>query len=118
MSATTFDLWIEAEEWPAGEWNPADAVTDAVVTLADGSRWIATFCAFGHVDSLRRNCADSGENLGGRYLWASDLILVDDTARATLEAVVADLIAAGDVPSAFSPHGEDGDGDADGTGAS
>jgi hypothetical protein len=115
MSASEFDLWIEAEEWPAGEWQPADAVTDAIVTLADGSRWIATFCAFAHVETLRRNCADSGENLGGKYLWASDLVLVDDTSRPSLEAVVRDLIAAGDVPSAFSPHEPEDGATADGT---
>lgn len=97
-----FELWIEAEEWPAGEWVPADAVTDVVATLDDGSRWVATFCAFAHVGALRRACAESGENLGGRYLWASDLILVEDTTRETITAVVAELHAAGDIPSAFS----------------
>jgi hypothetical protein len=102
MSEPSFELWIEAEEWPVGEWEPADAVTDVVVTLGDGSRWIATFCAFAHVETLRRNCAATGENLAGRYLWASDLVLVDDTSRATVVAVVADLLAAGDLPSAFS----------------
>jgi len=96
-----FLLWIEAEEWPAGEWDPADDVTDAVVTLADGSRWIASFCAFAHLATLRRRCVESGDNLGGRYLWASDLILVEDTARSTLEAVVRDLLTRGDLPSAF-----------------
>ena len=95
------ELWIEAEEWPPGEWDPADAVTDVVATLADGSRWIAAFCAFAHLPTLRRACAESGENLGGRYLWASDLVLVDDTSRATIEAVVADLVANGDLASAF-----------------
>jgi hypothetical protein len=98
---TPFLLWIEAEELPAGEWDPADSVTDAVVTLADGSRWIAACCAFAHLAFLRQACAESGENLGGRYLWASDLILVEDTSRATLEAVVRDLLARGDLPSAF-----------------
>jgi hypothetical protein len=107
MTTQPFELWIEAEEWPAGEWQPTDAVTDVIVTLDDGSRWIGTFCAFTHVETLRRNCADTGENLGGKYLWASDLVLVDDTSRASIEAVVRDLIAVGDVPSAFSPHEED-----------
>lgn len=97
------DLWIEAEEWPAGEWTPADDVTDVVVTLADGSRWVASCCAFAHLPTLRDRCAESGENLGGRYLWASELILVEDTARPTLEAVVRDLIDRGDLASAFAP---------------
>ena len=97
-----FELWIEAEFWAPGQWTPADDVTDAVVTLADGTRWVATFCAFDHLATLRRNCAGSGENLGGKYLWASDLILVDDTARPSIEAVVRDLLASGDLRTAFS----------------
>ena len=99
-------LWIEAEQWGAGEWSPADDATEAVVTLADGSRWVATFCAFQHVAALRANCAESGECLGGRYLWASDLILIDDTSRASIETVVRDLLQRGDLPSAFSPMEE------------
>lgn len=115
MTEDALDIWIEAEQWPAEEWQPDDAVTDVIVTLGDGSRWIATFCAFGHVETLRRSCADTGENLGGRYLWASDLILVDDTSRPAVEAVVRDLVAAGDVPSAFSPMDDatQGDGQAE-----
>ena len=102
MPGESFELWIEAEEWPEGEWEPADAVTDVVVTLGDGTRWVATFCAFAHLSTLRAACRETGENLGGKYLWASDLILVDDTSRESVAAVVADLVAAGDVPSAFS----------------
>lgn len=101
-----FELWIEAEEWAPGQWTPDDDVTDAVVSLPDGTRWVATFCAFAHVARLRANCAESGECLGGRYLWASDLILVDSTARASIQAVVRDLLASGDLPSAFSETDE------------
>ena len=110
MSSQSFSLWIEAEQWPAGEWQPDDAVTDVVVTLDDGSRWIATFCTYVHLDTLRRTCASTGENLGGKYLWASDLILVDDSSRASVEAVVRDLLAAGDVASAFSSLEDTDDG--------
>lgn len=102
-SAEPYTLWIEAEEWAPGQWTPANDVTDAVVTLADGSRWIATFCAFAHLPTLRANCAETGECLGGKYLWASDLILVDDTTRASVDAVVRDLLARDELRSAFSP---------------
>lgn len=108
-SVSPFQLWIEAEEWAPGEWDPADDVTDAVVTLADGSRWVASFCTFAHLATLRSNCAESGECLGGKYLWASDLILVDDTSRSSLEAVVRDLIEQDELRSAFSEAGEDED---------
>ena len=101
MEPQSFLLWLEAEEWPAGEWEPADSVTDVVVTLTDGSRWVAAFCAFAHIPTLRQACVESGENLGGSYLWASDLILVDDTSRASIEAVVRDLMEKGELASAF-----------------
>jgi len=96
------NVWIEAEEWAPGEWSPDDDVTDAIVTLEDGTRWIGTFCAFGHVDRLRANCAVSGECLGGKYLWASDLILIDDTSRPSIEVVLRDLVVSGEYRSALS----------------
>ena len=110
LNGQPFLVGIEAEEWPAGEWDPADSVTDVEVTLADGSRLVASFCAFAHLATLRRNCAESGECLGGRYLWGSDLVLVEDTSRSTIEAVVRDLVASGDLEGAFTRVEEDGDG--------
>jgi hypothetical protein len=96
-----FELWIEAESRASGEWEPADDVTDAIVTLADGTCWMASFCSYAHVDTLRRRCAASGDCLGGRYQWIADLILIEDTSRATIEAVVRDLLASGALQSAF-----------------
>ena len=108
-----FQVWIEAEEWAPGVWDPADDVTDAIITLSDGTRWVATFCAFAHVNALRANCAQSGECLSGKYLWASDLVLIDDTSRPSIEAVVRDLIASDELRSAFSEvAAEDSDADA------
>ena len=45
MAEQAYEIWIEAEEWPAREWAPADAVYDVVVTLGEGKRWVATFFA-------------------------------------------------------------------------
>jgi hypothetical protein len=95
-------IWIEAEHWAPGQWEPTNDVTDAIVTLTDGSRWVGTFCAFAHVERLRGNCAANGECLGGKYLWASDLILVDDTSRPSIELVVRDLLTTGELRSAMS----------------
>ena len=97
------DLWIEAEHWEPGVWQPEDDVTDAVATLSDGTRWVGTFCTFSHVASLRANCEASGECLGGKYLWSSDLILIDSTSRESIETVVRDLLALGELETAMSP---------------
>jgi hypothetical protein len=97
-----YTIWIEAEEWGEGAWNPADEASDVIVTFADGRRWIASFVAYGHVATLVERNRESGENLGGRYLWASDLVLVDQVRRDSIEAVVADLMADGGFESAFT----------------
>jgi hypothetical protein len=97
-----FTTWIEAEEWSPDDWQPANDVTDAIATLADGTRWIGTFCAFAHVETLRMTCAANGECLGGKYLWASDLILIEDTSRPSIEAVISDLLASGELMSAMT----------------
>ena len=96
------DLWIGAEHWAPGQWNPTNDLTDAIATLADGSRWVGTFCAFAHLDQLRAICATNNDCLGGKYLWLSDLILVDDTSRASIELVVRDLLANGGLRGAMS----------------
>jgi hypothetical protein len=94
-------IWIEAEDW--GEaWDPRDEASDVVVTLPDDSRWIATFVAYGHVATLVERNRESGENLAGAYLWATDLILVDEVTRPRIEAVVADLLRDGGFEGAFT----------------
>lgn len=98
-------VWIEAEEW--GEpWDPRDEASDVVVTMPGGERWIASFVAYGHVPTLVTRNRESGECLGGTYLWATDLILVEELTRPTIEAVVADLIRDGGFESAFTRYEE------------
>jgi hypothetical protein len=104
-------VWIEAEAWDAGSWDPADEATDVVVTFDDGARWIASFVSYAHVATLVERNRESGACLGGRYLWASDLVLAERVDRPTIEAVVADLIRDGGFESAFTAYG-DGEGGA------
>src|SRR5918998_864021 len=97
-----FRLWISAEHWAPGEWTPRDDVTDIVVTLADGTRWTATCCAYGHVATLRRLWEQNGEALGGRYVWMANLILVEDTSRETTTEVITSLLRSSEFRSAFA----------------
>ena len=96
-------VWIEAEEWGEG-WDPRDEASDVIVTLPGGERWIASFVAYGHVATLVQRNRESGACLGGSYLWASDLILVEDISRPTIEAVVADLMRDGGFEDAFTAY--------------
>ena len=97
-----FSIWISAEERALGEWQPANDVTDVVVTLGNGTRWTASFCSYRYVETLRAKYASDGECLNGRYQWMANMVLVEDTSRATTEAVVQDLLASGEFASAFS----------------
>jgi hypothetical protein len=99
---SAFQVWIEAEHWAPGQWEPSDDVTDTIVTFADGRRWTATFCAFAHIAKLRQNLAENGECLRGKYLWVADLILIDSTSRESIETAIHDLLAQGEFKAAFS----------------
>jgi hypothetical protein len=84
-------IWIEAEEWAPGEWDIYDGNTDVHVTLADGTRWVATFFSYRNVLSLTKKYKGTGECMAGEYFWASDMILVDEVSRERIEQVVKHL---------------------------
>jgi len=95
------EIWIEAELWEETEWDPADGNTDAIVTLEDGSRWVATFFSYANIRSLAEKNKRTGECLGGRYFYATDMVLVDEVSRSRIREVVEDLLASGEFDSAF-----------------
>jgi hypothetical protein len=94
-----YSVWIEAEQW-AGPWDPVDSNSDVTVTFENGDAWMASFVSYQNVLTLVKNAASSGEQLGGRYLAITDMILVDEITRPRIEAVVADLIG----EQAFNAH--------------
>ena len=94
-------IWLSAETEAPGQWNPTDDAVDVEVTLTDGSRWGGTFVTYRYLETLRARYANSGECLSGRYFWAANLVLCDLVDRPTIEAVVADLLATGELQSAL-----------------
>jgi len=100
-----YSVWIEAETWSPGQWVPRNANSDVVVTRPDGSVWTATFFSYENIAALRLKNQETGECLNGRYMWATNMILVDEITRARVEEVVADLVATGEFERAFDgPH--------------
>jgi hypothetical protein len=96
-----YTIWIAAENWAPGQWNPEDDNSDAIVTFQDGSRWGATFFSYQNIGTLVERWKLSGECLSGKYFWASYPILVDEVSRARIEEVIADLLATRMFDSAF-----------------
>ena len=104
-----FTAWIKAEHWAEGERQPVDDNSDVIVTLEDGSRWFATFFSYANIASLTQKNKQTGECLGGKYLWAAHMILVDEVTRAGIEEVVSNLLVEHSFESAFfrCPDAED-----------
>ncbi|WP_379136709.1 hypothetical protein [Paenibacillus sp. sgz500958] len=88
MKGSPYTIWIEAEQWAEGEWNIHDDNTDAIVTFEDGSRWVASFFTYKNIQTLARKNHQTGEFLGGKYFWGSDMIFVDECSRSRIEEVV------------------------------
>jgi hypothetical protein len=95
------DLWISAETDASGEWSSRDDAVDVVVTMPDGTRWAATFITPLHMQQLRDADRQTGEYLAGRYFWIARPIFTDELSRPAIEAIVADLLASGELRSAF-----------------
>jgi hypothetical protein len=102
MDVHPFLLWIEAEEWPAGQWTPDDDVTEVVVTLPDGTRWIGSCCAFGHLATLRRTAPRPARTWAAATCGRRISCWSRTRPGATLEAVVRDLLARNELGTAFS----------------
>lgn len=100
-------IWIEAEEWAEGEWNPSDDSSDVIVTIDGGKRWIASFFTYKNILSLTENNKITGECLNGQFFWASDMILIDELTRSRIESVVGYVLDEGTFESIFEPIDEE-----------
>lgn len=86
------EIYIAAENWAEGEWNYEDDNTDVIVTMDNNRKHVATFFTYGNINSLRQKNKKTGECFNGKYFWASDMILIDDCSRNSIEEVIKHLI--------------------------
>lgn len=91
----------EVEILDHGQLDPDDDNVDVFVSFPDGRRYVATFFTIDNIRSLFAKNRETGECDGGRYFWASDMIIVERLDRETIERSVADLIRVGEFESAF-----------------
>jgi hypothetical protein len=75
---------------------------DVELLTRDGLRFVGTVGTVDAVVSTMTRWRSTGERLGGRYFWVSDLVLVDDLAPAAIAAMVDDLAATGQLAAAFT----------------
>lgn len=85
--------------------HPIDENIDVEVVFESGALYVATFFTPENIRGLMEKNRRTGECLGGLYLWASDMIIVERLTRDVVSRAVADLLASGEFESAFSgPH--------------
>ncbi|MGW0807201.1 hypothetical protein [Nonomuraea sp. NPDC002799] len=92
-----FEMKIPA--WEGYEPDTADEA-DATITFRDGSRRYATFMTLDVVQRTMDKNARTGECLGGRFFWCSDLIIVRGAGFEGMAAAIRDLISSGDIGGA------------------
>ncbi|MGW4644690.1 hypothetical protein ACWEN6_39710 [Sphaerisporangium sp. NPDC004334] len=92
-----FEMTIPA--WEGYEPATADQA-DATITFRDGSRRYATFMTLHVVQQIMEKDARTGESLGGRYFWCSDLIIIRDVGFEGMAAAIRDLVSSGLIEAA------------------
>ena len=97
-------IWIGSEEHGPimGGTAIVDDNTDVIVSFDDGAVYVASFFTYENIENLRRKNAETGECLSGKYLWASDMILIDRVDRESIEQVIADLLRADSFDTVFN----------------
>lgn len=73
---------------------------DATIVLPDGTRRYATFMTLDVVAGIMDRWRNTGENLGGRYFWYSDLIIIREPGFASMIDAVRDMIETEEIDSA------------------
>jgi len=93
-----FDLCIIGLQ----RWNVDDCNVDVEVKFSDGRRFGATFFTLLNLRSLFDKNKETGECAGGAYLWAADMILVEQLSIDVIRKAVVDLIENGQFIYAFT----------------
>jgi hypothetical protein len=95
-------IWIESEEYGANlNGNSMDDNSDVVVAFEDGNTYIATFFTYDNIQTLRRRYSQTGECLSGQYFWASDMVLIDQISRESIQQVINHLLETGEFSQIF-----------------
>lgn len=102
------NIWIEAEEWAEGQWNYENDNTDVIVTLTNGEKYIGSFFTYSNIGQLTDKNKRTGENLSGKYFWASDMILINNCSRRDIEQVINELHAQDKLTTIFNKIEENG----------
>jgi hypothetical protein len=90
--------------FPAGLTEPTDDDNvDVRIELADGRAFSVTFFTVANLVTLMARWGKTGECANGLYIWAKNVIVVQEISQVVIRKVVHDLVATGDIESVGWP---------------
>ncbi len=84
------------------EWNREDDNIDVEITLENGDRYGATFFTIKNLERLFEKNKRTGEFAAGSYLWATDMLIVEELTHAAMNRALHDLVLSGQLSVACS----------------
>lgn len=73
-------------------WDVYDDNVDVEIELSHDRRYSATFFTISNIRTLMDKNKITGECSGGLYLWASNMIIIENLESETIERTIAGLI--------------------------
>jgi hypothetical protein len=93
IMSTSFSFRIlDAQTWDI---NPDNV--DVGIELSDGRQYWATFFTLQNIESLFQKNRRTGECAGGAYLWAVNMVIVENLELDTIRKSIEDLISTGEI---------------------
>lgn len=78
-----------------------DGNEDIFVKFTNGDQYVATLFTYKNIETLRQKNKKTGEELYGKYFWATDMILIDNLSMTTIKEVIDDLLKDNSFNSVF-----------------
>jgi hypothetical protein len=82
--------------------DPRRGNTDVIISLEDGTKYIASFFAYENIDELRVQHQFNGDFLHGSYFWDKNMILAEECSAESIELVLHEIIDEGNFLEVFS----------------
>jgi hypothetical protein len=84
--------------FPAGLAEPTeDDNVDVRIELADGRGYSVTFFTVSNLQTLMARWGRTGECANGLYVWATNMVVVQEITQAVIRRVAQDLVETGDI---------------------
>ncbi len=84
--------------YPTGLTEPTkDGNVDVRIELADGRAFSVTFFTLTNLETLMARWGRTGECANGLYVWATNMIVVQEITHAVINRVAQDLVETGDI---------------------